>query len=114
LKYLLSVCTGSALLAKAGVLDGRKATSNKAAFTWASSMGPKVDWVTHARWVEDGNIWTSSGVSAGMDMMFNFTERIYGLEMANHTANSMEHIVVKDSKVDPFADWFNVTLPPRP
>jgi hypothetical protein len=49
-----------------------------------------------------------------MDMMFNFTERIYGLEMANHTANSMEHIVVKDSKVDPFADWFNVTLPPRP
>lgn len=64
--YVLSICTGSALLAKAGVLDGLKATSNKKAFEWAKSNSNQVTWVYHARWVNDGKFYTSSGVSAGM------------------------------------------------
>ena len=63
-----SVCTGSALLAKAGVLDGLRATSNKLAFAWASSQSEKVQWQQQARWVEDGKVFSSSGVSAGIDM----------------------------------------------
>ena len=63
-----TVCTGSALLARTGRLDGIAATSNKAAFAWVMEQGPKVDWKPEARWVEDGKFMTSSGVSAGMDM----------------------------------------------
>lgn len=61
LQYLFSVCTGSAIVAKSGVLDGKKATSNKAMFKVVEALGPNVDWVAEARWVVDGNIWTSSG-----------------------------------------------------
>src|SRR5581483_3719057 len=63
-----SVCTGSAVLAAAGLLDGYRATSNKRAFSWAESQGPRVDWIRQARWVMDRDRWTSSGVAAGMDM----------------------------------------------
>jgi transcriptional regulator GlxA family with amidase domain len=72
LRYIVSVCTGSVLLARAGVLDGKRATTNKASWTRATAEGPKVDWVPVARWVVDGNIWTASGVSAGIDCMAAF------------------------------------------
>lgn len=65
LQYLLSVCNGAIALAKTGLLDGKKATSNKALWNWALEVGPNVHWQPSARWTEDGNIWTSSGVSAG-------------------------------------------------
>jgi len=61
LKYLLSICTGASIVARSGVLDGRRATTNKAAYRWVTSQGPRVNWVPGARWVADGNIWTSSG-----------------------------------------------------
>ena len=67
-ELVASVCTGSALLAKAGVLDGVRATTNKLAFAWASSQSAKVLWQRQARWVEDGKFFTSSGVSAGIDL----------------------------------------------
>jgi len=65
LDYLLSVCTGAASLAKSGVLDGKRATTNKSAWAWATSFGTNVTWVPTARWTEDGKVWTSSGVAAG-------------------------------------------------
>ena len=46
----LSVCTGAALLAKAGVLDGHKATTNKLAFNWVAEQGSQVIWIRNARW----------------------------------------------------------------
>jgi putative intracellular protease/amidase len=63
-----SVCTGSAVLAAAGLPDGCRATSNKAAFEWVREQSGKVDWIAQARWVQDRDRWTSSGVAAGMDM----------------------------------------------
>ena len=98
-----SVCTGAALLAKAGVLDGRRATSNKRAFGWVSEQGPKVDWVRQARWVDDGNVVTSSGVSAGIDMALHLIGRIAGPTVRDDIATRMEYEWQSDAGHDPFA-----------
>ncbi|KAF7676239.1 hypothetical protein GT037_005744 [Alternaria burnsii] len=80
LKYIVSVCTGATILSRAGILDGRRATTNKAAWEWAVKQGPNVTWVPTARWVEDGNIISTSGVSAGIDGMYAFLMgKIYSL-----------------------------------
>ena len=82
-----SVCSGSALLAKAGILDGHRATSNKQFFSLATGSSDKVQWIERARWVDDGNVVTSSGVSAGMDMALAIIARLFGTETAEAIAN---------------------------
>ena len=62
-KILMTICTGSGIAARAGVLDGHLATTNKNAWATMKAMGPKVNWVSPARFVIDGKIWSSSGVS---------------------------------------------------
>ncbi|SDW71995.1 DJ-1/PfpI family protein [Ruegeria halocynthiae] len=102
-EYTLSVCTGSALLAKAGVLNNRRATTNKAAFSWVREQGPNVDWVAQARWVEDGTILTSSGVSAGMDMTLGAIALMHGQDRAEQVATWCEYSWHRDKTRDPFA-----------
>lgn len=103
LEILASVCTGSGLLAKAGLLDGRRATSNKKAFAWAVAQGPRATWVPEARWVEDGNVFTSSGVAAGIDMALAVIDRLVGPEIATRVADGTEYEWHRDSRWDPFA-----------
>lgn len=103
LEVLASVCTGAALLAVAGLLDGKRATSNKKAFDWVASLGPKTHWVPEARWVEDGNIITAGGVAAGMDMALRLVERLAGAEVAARTAEYAEYEWQRDPNWDPFA-----------
>ncbi len=98
-----SVCTGSALLAKAGLLKGHKATSNKNFFSLATQQDPSVDWQGKARWVEDGKFITSSGVSAGTDMALGLVARLYGKERASLLAHSLEYEWNDDPTNDPFA-----------
>lgn len=98
-----SVCTGSAVLAAAGLLDGYRATSNKYAFRWASQHGTSVDWVAHARWVEDRDRWTSSGVAAGMDMTAALIANLFGQDVADLAATVAELDVHRDAAWDPFA-----------
>lgn len=103
-----SVCTGSALLARAGVLDGRRATTNKKAWDWATSQGPKVLWQPQARWVEDGNLFTSSGISAGTDMSLALIARLLGEERADAVALHAEYERVRDPGHDPFAAHYGL------
>jgi len=103
----MSVCSGSALLAKAGLLDGRRATSNKMFFDFARSQGAKVEWVTEARWVEDGPWVTSSGVSAGTDMALAVVARLYGRERAERIAAYTEYEWHADPTRDPFVKYLN-------
>ena len=101
--YVLTVCTGSALLAKTGLLNGRKATSNKRAFSWVMSTEKKVNWVRQARWVVDGKYYTSSGVSAGMDMTLGFLSDIHGIALARDVAHQLEYRWAEDKDADDFA-----------
>ena len=102
-ELVASVCTGSALLAKAGVLDGLRATSNKLAFAWAASQSEKVQWQQQARWVEDGKVFSSSGVSAGIDMALAVIAKLVSLQAAEDGANFAEYTWQRDADCDPFA-----------
>jgi transcriptional regulator GlxA family with amidase domain len=103
----MSVCSGSAILAKAGLLDGRRATSNKMFFDLARSQSAKVRWVEAARWVEDGPFATSSGVSAGTDMALAVIARLYGRDRAQQIADYTEYQWHSDADRDPFVRFLN-------
>ncbi|KAM3511499.1 hypothetical protein MY11210_004857 [Beauveria gryllotalpidicola] len=107
LRFVLTICTGTVILARAGLLNGLRATTNKCAFDWvveASKEGsPDVEWVRRARWVDSGKIWTASGVTAGMDAMFAFVAQEYGEEVAHSIAVTQEYSRQTDSTNDPFA-----------
>ena len=110
-RYMTSVCSGSAILAKAGLLDGRKATSNKQLWSFLTAQGPAVDWQKSARWVEDGMLITSSGVSAGIDMALALIAKLYGVEAAEAIANGTEYEWHRDPAEDPFARYLDQGMP---
>ena len=101
--HVLSVCTGSALLAAAGLLDGRQATSNKRALDWVKSTSDHVRWLDRARWAVDGKFYTSSGVSAGMDMCLSFIRDTYGEAPARDIARAIEYVWNDNPAQDDFA-----------
>jgi transcriptional regulator GlxA family with amidase domain len=106
-QIVMSVCTGAGLLARAGVLDEKRATTNKRSFAWPVSQGPRVNWVREARWVEDGKFVTSSGISAGIDMALAVIARRYGNETAQEVALAMEYEWHRDPGWDPFAKVYD-------
>lgn len=108
-ELVTSVCTGSAVLAAAGLLDGYRATSNKRSFSWVESQGPRVDWVGHARWVSDRDRWTSSGVAAGMDMTLALIAHLHGDELAGTVADGVEYDWHRDPTWDPFAAKYGLS-----
>lgn len=89
--------------ASAGLIDRYRATSNKRAFAWAREQGPRVNWVAQARWVEDRDRWTSSGVAAGMDMTLALIARLHSDELASSLADRVELEWHRDPEWDPFA-----------
>lgn len=101
-EIVTSVCTGSALLARAGLLDGLRATSNKQFFALAKMQSDAVTWVEAARWVDSGKFVTSSGVSAGMDMTLSVISRVWGEEAAENAADFAEYSWHRDADTDPF------------
>ena len=86
-----SVCTGAAVLAAAGLLDGKPAATNHAAFGWVAGFGPRVHWDNVSRWVDAGRHVTSAGVSAGTDMGFYLVKRLAGRAVAEVAAMSAEY-----------------------
>lgn len=102
-EHCLAVCTGSAVLAATGLLDGRSATSNKRAFDWVISTRPQVNWHGAARWITDGKFVTSSGVGAGIDMTLGFVAGQYGDAIARRIATDIEYRWNDNPEDDPFA-----------
>jgi len=75
-RLMASVCTGAAVLARAGLLDGLPAATNHSSFSWVAQQGPKVLWDSVSRWVDAGKYVTSAGVSAGTDLGFYLVSRL--------------------------------------
>ena len=86
-----SVCTGALILGKAGLLDGLRATTHWQALDLMSDLLPDVRVDRHSRVVEDGNVFTSAGISAGIDMALRVVARELGEDVARATARYMEY-----------------------
>jgi transcriptional regulator GlxA family with amidase domain len=89
-ELVTSVCTGAALLARAGLLAGRRATTHHDSFDWLAALDPTVTVVRDVRFVDDGVV-SSAGVSAGIDMAFAVVEKRCGREVAEETARHIEY-----------------------
>ncbi|PBK78690.1 hypothetical protein ARMSODRAFT_947665 [Armillaria solidipes] len=121
-KYILTVCTGSWILSSTGLLDGKRATTNKKMFNVIKedTKDLPITWIAKARWVatEDKKIWSSSGITAGklvgpkrhyspdvatgMDLAYAFLEHITGKGPAEASAKLLE-MMVNGEGDDPFA-----------
>lgn len=90
-KLMTSVCTGALLLAKAGLLDGLKATTHWASIQTFKKDFPNVEVMENVKFVDEGHIITSAGISAGINMSFHIVKNLLGVEIAEETAKSMEY-----------------------
>ena len=88
---LTSVCTGSMLLGRAGLLDGRRATTHWRSLEWMRESFPAITVVDDLHVVEDGRVVTSAGVSAGIDMALRVVARYLGVAIARETARAIEY-----------------------
>jgi transcriptional regulator GlxA family with amidase domain len=89
--WVASVCTGAALLGRAGLLDGRRATTHWLSMDFVAANAPKATLVKDERVVFDGNVVTSAGVSAGIDMTLSLLGRIFGAPAALSVQEKMEY-----------------------
>ena len=85
-----SVCTGAFLLAQAGLLNGKSATTHWEDIEDLKRMFPSLNVQTGKRWVDEGAVVTSAGISAGIDMSLHLIERVAGRELAIRTARQMD------------------------
>jgi len=83
-----SVCTGALILGAAGLLEGRRATTHWMFHRLLAAFGAEP---VHARWVEDRDVLTSAGVSAGIDMALHLTSRLAGQEVAGQVQRMLEY-----------------------
>jgi transcriptional regulator GlxA family with amidase domain len=90
-KILTSVCTGALLLGKAGLLDGKRATTHWRSLDWMQELFPKTHVEKQLHFVEDGALFTSAGISAGIDMALKVVARYFGDAIARATAKHMEY-----------------------
>ncbi|MCR2823277.1 DJ-1/PfpI family protein [Lederbergia panacisoli] len=91
-EHLLSVCTGALILAKANLLDGLKLTTNRLAMNELKEIAPEsAEIIENARYIDNGKVILSAGVSAGIDMSLYVVSKLLGEERAKHTAKLMEY-----------------------
>lgn len=90
-RLIASVCTGSSLLGKAGLLDGRDATTHWQAFDFLQKSAPKANILKNVRFTLTEPIFTSAGVSAGIDLALRIVTHFFGIDIGRATARHMEY-----------------------
>ncbi|OKL59447.1 hypothetical protein UA08_05122 [Talaromyces atroroseus] len=85
IKTIFTTCTGSAVLAQTGLLDGKRAAVNLGFYPFVRKLYPAVNWLgpdEDINWIVDGDIWTANSACAGMDMFADWVIQQYGVELA--------------------------------
>jgi transcriptional regulator GlxA family with amidase domain len=90
-RILASVCTGALLLAECGLLDGKNATTHWMDIERLEKEYPAINVKRNVKYVDEGDIITSGGISAGINMSFHIIRRLFGTEIAKLTAKRMEY-----------------------
>jgi len=90
-ELVLSVCTGSLLLAKADLLEGLAATTHHRALELLRELAPNTTIIENQRFVDNGKIITSGGIAAGIDMSLHVVGKLLGTAQAEQTAEHMEY-----------------------
>lgn len=90
-QLMASVCTGAFLLAKAGLLDGKRVTTHWIDIDRLEKEFPEVIVERNVKFVDEGSIITSGGISAGINMSFHIIKRLLGVDIARNTAKRMEY-----------------------
>jgi transcriptional regulator GlxA family with amidase domain len=91
-ELLLSVCTGSLLLGKAGLLNGLEATTHHGSYEQLRKVAPKAVVKEDLRYIDSGKIITSAGISAGIDMTLYVVQRLHDEAMVQKTIAHMEYV----------------------
>ena len=102
-ELILTISTGSVMLAATGSLDGRRATTSARALPWAQEVAPRVAWESHARFVDEGSVVSAAGVGAGLDATLHLISRLTANDVGDNIARSLEHVRIKDASEDPFS-----------
>lgn len=90
-ELVLSVCNGALILARAGLLDGGRATTHHGSLDALASMAPETEVVRDRRWVDNGKVITAAGVSSGIDASLHAVEKLIGPHTASGIARYMEY-----------------------
>ena len=113
-RRLVSICTGSFALAAAGVLAGRRATTHWKQAGRLARGYPDVEVLADAIFVEDDGVFTSAGVSAGMDLALALVERDYGADLARTVARSLVMFMQRPGGQSQFSAPLEVRRPGTP
>lgn len=90
-KITMSVCSGARLLGKLGLLDGLECTTHHEVMEHLQKIAPKAIIKQDKRFVDNGKLFTSAGISAGIDLSLHIIEKLFGSETANNTKIYMEY-----------------------
>lgn len=95
-ELMLSVCTGSLVLATTGLLGGLSATTHHAAMKELEAVAPNTTIISNTKYVDNGKVVTAAGISAGIEMALHIVARHHGIEQARKTANYMEYTWIEE------------------
>jgi transcriptional regulator GlxA family with amidase domain len=90
-EHVVSVCTGSLVLAQAGLLDGLRATTHHEVLADLTALAPRTTVDATARFTDNGHVLTSAGIAAGIDVSLHLVAKLLGLDAAQRTARYMEY-----------------------
>lgn len=95
-ELVASVCTGALVLAQAGLLHNLRATTHHENLGELAALAPNTDVVEGARFIDNGQVLTAAGISAGIDLSLHIVARLHGVETAQRTADYMEYSWIND------------------